>query len=52
MPSLQVLALLVILPLLLMGAATLLVRRVYCNHLPRYGRRKTLPVATRIRIDQ
>jgi len=40
MPSLPVLALLVILPLLLMMAATPLVRRVFCNHIPCYGRRQ------------
>jgi putative transposase len=50
MPSLPVLALMVILPLLLIGA-TLLVCRNYCNHMPRYGRRKILPVTTLRRIS-
>ncbi len=50
MPSLPILALMVILPLLLIGA-TLLVHRIYCNHMPRYGWRKTLPVPTLPRIS-
>jgi len=49
MPSLPVLALMVILPLLLIGA-TLLVRRFY-GYIPRYGRRKTLPIPTLRRIS-
>ena len=49
MPSLPVLALMIILPLLLIGA-TLLVRRV-CGNIPRDGRRKTLPVLTLRRIS-
>ena len=49
MPTPSVLALMVILPLLLIGAA-LLVCRVYAN-IPRYGRRKTLPVSTLRRIS-
>ena len=50
MPSLSVLALMVILPLLLIGA-TLLVRRLYNNSIPRYGRRKILPLSTRGRMS-
>jgi len=50
MPSLPVLALMIILPLLLIGA-TLLVRRIDYNHIPRYGRRKILPAHTLRRIS-
>ena len=50
MPSLPVLALMVILPLLLISA-TLLVRCVYGNYIPRYGRRKTLPMPTLRRMS-
>ena len=50
MPSLPVLALMVILPLLLIGA-TILVRRAYYNPIPRHGRRKNLPVPTLRRIS-
>jgi len=50
MPSLPVLALMVILPLLLIGA-TLLVRCLYNNPIPRYGRRKILPLSTRGRMS-
>ncbi|MGA9855273.1 MAG: hypothetical protein WBR29_08375, partial [Gammaproteobacteria bacterium] len=49
MPSQSVLALMVILPLLLIGA-TLLVCRIYCNHVPRYGRRKPLAVPSHLRM--
>jgi len=50
MPSLPVLTLMVILPLLLMIGITLLVRCVYGNH-PHYGRRKILPMPTHRRIS-
>jgi len=43
MLSLPVLALMIILPLLLIGA-TLLVHRIYYTHIPHYGRRKPLVV--------
>jgi len=49
MASLPVLALIVILPLLLIGA-TLLVHRIYCNHMPRYGRRKPLAAPSHLRM--
>ena len=51
MPSLLVLVLMVILPLLLMGTAALLVCRFYYNHIPHYGHRKTLPMHTLRRIS-
>ena len=50
MPSLPVLVLMVILPLLLIGA-TLLVRRIYYNPIPRYGRRKILSLSTHGRMS-
>ena len=50
MLSLPVLALMIILPLLLIGAM-LLVYRIYYTHIPRYGRRKTLHIPTLHRIS-
>jgi len=50
MPTLPVLALMIILPLLFIGA-TFLVHHTYCYQMPRYGRRKTLPMPTLSRIS-
>jgi len=50
MPSLPVLTLMIILPLLLIGA-TLLVHRIYYTHIPRYGRRKPVSAPSHLRIS-
>jgi len=49
MLSLPVLALMIILPLLLIGA-TLLVHRIYYTHIPHYGRRKPVAVPSHLRM--